>query len=65
MANKHTQYSAQNGPAGAAHTRERDLRTRGARIFVDLSKFEREAWEEYRSLVLELAREMQGGGRNE
>lgn len=65
MAEKHTQYSAYNGSASAAYARKRDLRTGGTRIFVDPSKFEREAWEEYRSLVLELAREVQGGGRDE
>lgn len=65
MAKEHTQYSTHNGPAGAAHARERDLRAGGTRIIADVGTFAREAWEQYWSLVLELAREMQGGGRDE
>lgn len=65
MAEEYTQDSAYNGPGGAAYARERDLRAGGTRIFADLDQFEREAWKKYWSLVLELAREMQGGGRDE
>ena len=65
MAGKNTYYRANNGPAGATYARECNLRARDTRIFVDLGKSAREAWEEYWSLVLELAGEMQGGGADE
>ena len=42
MAGKYTEYSAYNGLVGTAHPRERGMRTRDSRIFVDPSKSERE-----------------------
>ncbi len=62
MAGKDTEDNAYYGPVSAAYARERDLRTRDTRIFIDLGKSEREEREECWSLGLGLARKMQRSG---
>lgn len=58
MAGKYTEYSAYNGLVGTAHPRERGMRTRGSRIFVDPSKSERKKRQEYRSMDMGFAGKM-------
>lgn len=61
MAGKDTEHCAYDAPAGAAYARQRDLRTGGTRVFIDLDESWRGEREKCWSLGLGSAGKMQGG----